>query len=158
MIVSGGENVFPREVEDLLADHEGVVEVAVIGVEDQEFGERLKAFVVLARRPTLSEDELKAHVKSNLAAYKTPREIAFVEELPRNATGKVLKRELRGARAAEVGASRPQIAGFSAATGVACAPPPVVACRAMSEPAVQLKGSARRPRDAWCRPPGPASG
>ena len=95
MIVSGGENVFPREVEDLLADHEAVVEVAVIGVEDEEFGQRLKAFVVVAGGAEVDEDELRAHVKSNLAGYKTPREIEFMEELPRNATGKVLKRELR---------------------------------------------------------------
>jgi acyl-CoA synthetase (AMP-forming)/AMP-acid ligase II len=95
MIVSGGENVFPREVEDLLADHEGVVEVAVIGIDDEEFGQRLKAFVVVAEGAEPSEDELKAHVKANLASYKTPREIVFLEELPRNATGKVLKRELR---------------------------------------------------------------
>jgi fatty-acyl-CoA synthase len=94
MIVSGGENVFPREIEDLLADHEAVVEVAVIGVEDEEFGERLKAFVVLAEGAEAGEDDLKAHVKSNLAAYKAPREIVFLDELPRNATGKVLKREL----------------------------------------------------------------
>ncbi|MBW8059205.1 MAG: AMP-binding protein [Solirubrobacterales bacterium] len=95
MIVSGAENVFPREVEDLLADHEAVVEVAVIGVEDEEFGQRLKAFVVLAAGAEASEDELKAHVKANLASYKTPREVEFMEELPRNATGKILKRELR---------------------------------------------------------------
>ncbi len=94
MIVSGGENVFPREVEDLLADHEHVVEVAVIGVEDTEFGQRLKAFVVAKDGVELGEDELKAHVKANLAGYKTPREIEFLEELPRNATGKVLKRDL----------------------------------------------------------------
>jgi fatty-acyl-CoA synthase len=92
MIVSGGENVFPREVEDLLADHEAVVEVAVIGVDDDEFGQRLKAFVVAEAE--VSEDELKAHVKAHLAAYKAPREVEFVEELPRNATGKILKREL----------------------------------------------------------------
>jgi acyl-CoA synthetase (AMP-forming)/AMP-acid ligase II len=96
MIVSGGENVFPREVEDLLADHEAVVEAAVIGVEDDEFGQRLKAFVVADA--DVGEDELKAHVKANLAAYKAPREIEFMEELPRNATGKVLKRELRERR------------------------------------------------------------
>jgi acyl-CoA synthetase (AMP-forming)/AMP-acid ligase II len=94
MIVSGGENVFPREVEDLLADHEAVVEVAVIGVEDEEFGQRLKAFVVLAEEAEVSAEELKAHVKANLAAYKAPREFEFLDELPRNATGKVLKREL----------------------------------------------------------------
>jgi fatty-acyl-CoA synthase len=96
MIVSGGENVFPREVEDLLADHEAVVEVAVIGVEDEEFGQRLKAFVVLEREDAVSAEDLKVHVKVNLAAYKAPREFEFMDELPRNATGKVLKRDLRG--------------------------------------------------------------
>jgi fatty-acyl-CoA synthase len=99
MIVSGGENVFPREVEDLLADHEAVVEAAVIGVEDSEFGQRLKAFVVVKDGVEIGEDELKAHVKANLAAYKTPREVEFLEELPRNATGKVLKRELHAGEA-----------------------------------------------------------
>jgi acyl-CoA synthetase (AMP-forming)/AMP-acid ligase II len=94
MIVSGGENVFPREVEDLLADHEAVVEVAVIGVEDEEYGQRLKAFVVLAGGAEASEDELKAHVKANLAGYKAPREFEFIDELPRNASGKILKRDL----------------------------------------------------------------
>ena len=95
MIVSGGENVFPREVEDLLADHEAVVEAAVIGVEDEKFGQRLKAFVVLGEEGQISEEDLKAHVKANLASYKAPREVEFLDELPRNATGKVLKRELR---------------------------------------------------------------
>jgi acyl-CoA synthetase (AMP-forming)/AMP-acid ligase II len=94
MIVSGGENVFPREVEDLLADFDGVLEVAVIGVDDAEFGQRLKAFVVVEDGAGVSTADLNAHVKANLASYKTPREIAFLDELPRNATGKVLKREL----------------------------------------------------------------
>ncbi len=94
MIVSGGENVFPREVEDLLADHGAVVEVAVIGVDDEEFGQRLKAFVVLAGEVEVSEVELREHIKANLASYKAPREIEFLDELPRNATGKILKREL----------------------------------------------------------------
>jgi acyl-CoA synthetase (AMP-forming)/AMP-acid ligase II/uncharacterized protein YndB with AHSA1/START domain len=94
MIVSGGENVFPQEVEDLLARHQAVSEVAAIGVEDPDFGQRLRAFVVLERGKQASEDELKSHVKANLARYKVPREIVFLEELPRNATGKVLKREL----------------------------------------------------------------
>jgi fatty-acyl-CoA synthase len=94
MIVSGGENVFPREVEDLLADHSAVVEVAVIGVEDKEFGQRLKAFVVLSADAEASEEDLRAHIKANLASYKAPREFEFLDELPRNATGKVLKREL----------------------------------------------------------------
>jgi fatty-acyl-CoA synthase len=94
MIVSGGENVFPREIEDLLADHDAVDEVAVIGVEDDQFGQRLRAFVVLARDASAGEDDLKDYVRANLARYKVPREVVFLEELPRNATGKVLKREL----------------------------------------------------------------
>ncbi len=94
MIVSGGENVFPAEVEDLLAGHEAIAEAAVIGVEDEKFGQRLKAFVVLRDGKELSEDEVKAYVKDNLARYKSPREVVFLDELPRNSTGKVLKRDL----------------------------------------------------------------
>jgi fatty-acyl-CoA synthase len=94
MIVSGGENVFPAEVEELLVKHEGVAEAAAIGVEDEDFGQRLKAFVVKTRGAELSEDDIKAYVKDNLARYKVPREVVFIDELPRNATGKVLKREL----------------------------------------------------------------
>ena len=94
MIVSGGENVFPREVEDLLADHDDVVEAAVIGVPDDEFGQRLKGFVVLAEGASADEAALKAYVKTNLARYKVPRDIVFLPELPRNPTGKVLKRVL----------------------------------------------------------------
>jgi acyl-CoA synthetase (AMP-forming)/AMP-acid ligase II len=94
MIVSGGENVFPREVEDLLAGHESIAEVAVIGVPDEEFGQRLKAFVVTRDDVEMSEDDVKAHVKANLARFKVPREVDFLDSLPRNATGKVLKREL----------------------------------------------------------------
>ena len=101
MIVSGGENVFPREVEDLLADHEAVADAAAIGVDDEQFGQRLRAFVVKADGADTSEDELKDYVKANLARYKVPREIVFVEELPRNATGKVLKRELAARQPAD---------------------------------------------------------
>ncbi len=95
MIVSGGENVFPKEIEDALARHPEVAEAAALGVEDDDFGQRLRAFVVLEGDSSASEQELKDHVKQNLARYKVPREIWFIEELPRNATGKVLKRELR---------------------------------------------------------------
>jgi fatty-acyl-CoA synthase len=94
MIVSGGENVFPSEVEDLLARLPGIREVAVVGVPDQEFGQRLRAIVALERDASLTERELQDHVRRNLARYKVPREVRFVDELPRNATGKVLKREL----------------------------------------------------------------
>ena len=94
MIVSGGENVFPREVEDLLADHPDIDEAAVVGVDDEDFGQRLAAFVVT--KGSLSEDDVKKYVKENLAKYKVPRDVAFLDELPRNATGKVVKRELTG--------------------------------------------------------------
>ncbi|MGO4258642.1 AMP-binding protein [Marmoricola sp. RAF53] len=96
MIVSGGENVFPQEVEDCLARHEQVVEVAAIGVDDEEFGTRLRAFVVLAEGAVLTEDDLRDHVRANLARYKVPRDFVLLDELPRNATGKILKRELHG--------------------------------------------------------------
>ena len=94
MIVSGGENVFPSEVEDLLSGHKGVADVAVFGVDDEKFGQRLKAAVVKRKGQTVTEKQLKDYVKANLAAYKVPREIQFVDELPRTATGKILKREL----------------------------------------------------------------
>jgi acyl-CoA synthetase (AMP-forming)/AMP-acid ligase II len=94
MIVSGGENLFPKEVEDLMSRHPAVGDVAAIGVDDEKFGQRLKAFVVLDGGKKASEDELKKYVKENLASFKVPREIEFIDELPRNATGKVLKREL----------------------------------------------------------------
>jgi fatty-acyl-CoA synthase len=95
MIVSGGENVFPAEVEDLLAGLAGIREVAVVGVLDDEFGQRLRAVVSLDPGAELSEAQLQDHVRSHLARYKVPREVVFVDQLPRNATGKVLKRELR---------------------------------------------------------------
>ena len=95
MIVSGGENVFPQEVEDLLSSHDSISEAAVFGVDDEKFGQRLKAVVVTKGSKKISEDEVKKYVKSNLAGYKVPRDVAFVDELPRTSTGKVLKRELQ---------------------------------------------------------------
>lgn len=94
MIVSGGENVFPQEVEDCLSRHDQVLEVAVIGMADDEFGQRLKAFVVVVEPRAVSGEELTEHVKANLARFKAPREVVFLDELPRNATGKILKRVL----------------------------------------------------------------
>ncbi len=95
IIVSGGENVFPREVEDLLAGHHKIEEVAIVGVSDEEFGQRLKAFVVAREGAELSERAVQDYVKRNLARFKVPREVVFLERLPRNSTGKVLKRELQ---------------------------------------------------------------
>jgi acyl-CoA synthetase (AMP-forming)/AMP-acid ligase II len=91
MIVSGAENVFPQQVEDVLVRHDAVREAAVIGVEDQQWGQRLKAFVVA---DGVGDRELKAYVKDSLARHAVPREVVFVDELPRNDQGKVLKREL----------------------------------------------------------------
>jgi len=95
MIVSGGENVFPAEVEDLISGHPDVVEATAIGVEDKEWGHRLRAFVVKKEDADLDEDTVKHYVRDHLARYKVPREVVFLDELPRNPTGKVLKRELR---------------------------------------------------------------
>jgi acyl-CoA synthetase (AMP-forming)/AMP-acid ligase II len=94
MIVSGGENVFPVEVENCLARHPEVTDVAAIGVPDEQFGQRLRAFVVVRDRDTVGAEDLQEYVKANLARYKVPRDIRFLDELPRNATGKVLKRDL----------------------------------------------------------------
>lgn len=95
MIVSGGENLFPGEVEELLLTHPAVEEASVIGVDDAEFGTRLAAFVVVRGGASLSEEEVREFVRGNLARYKVPRDVTFLDELPRTPTGKVLKRELR---------------------------------------------------------------
>ena len=94
MIVSGGENVYPAEVEDCLMNHPGVVEAVVVGVPDEEFGQRLVAYVVPAGPRAVTPEELIQHVRANLARYKTPRQVVLVEDLPRNATGKVLRSKL----------------------------------------------------------------
>ncbi|MBY8863058.1 acyl-CoA synthetase [Nocardia sp. CA2R105] len=94
MIVSGGENVFPQEVENLLLERPDVFDAAVVGVDDVEFGKRLRAFVVAEPGSTPDAEEIKAYVKGTLARYKVPREVIFLDELPRNTTGKLLRREL----------------------------------------------------------------
>jgi acyl-CoA synthetase (AMP-forming)/AMP-acid ligase II len=95
MIVSGGENVYPIEVEKTLAAHKDVAEAAVLGVDDEQYGQRLVAFVVLEAGASASPDALKQHVRDNLANYKVPREITVLDELPRGSTGKILRNELR---------------------------------------------------------------
>lgn len=94
MIVSGGENVFPEEVEDLLVRHPAVADAAVVGVPDAEFGQRLAAFVVPAPGASPTEAELRAHVRDHLARHKVPRDIEIVDALPRNPTGKLVRRRL----------------------------------------------------------------
>jgi acyl-CoA synthetase (AMP-forming)/AMP-acid ligase II len=95
MIVSGGENVYPIEVEKTLAAHPEVAEASVLGVDDEQYGQRLTAFVVLAPGASATPDSLKQHVRDNLANYKVPREITVLDELPRGSTGKFLRNELR---------------------------------------------------------------
>jgi acyl-CoA synthetase (AMP-forming)/AMP-acid ligase II len=96
MIVSGGENVYPLEVEKTLGAHDAVRDVAVVGVDDDDYGQRLAAFIVLDDGCDVSAEDLKQHVKQQLAGYKVPREVTFLDELPRNASGKVVTRELTG--------------------------------------------------------------
>jgi acyl-CoA synthetase (AMP-forming)/AMP-acid ligase II len=94
MIVSGGENVFPAEVEALLGSHADVADVAVVGVPDEEWGQRLRAYIVKRPRAAMSADDVRAFVRSQLARYKVPRDVEFVDSLPRNAAGKVVKKQL----------------------------------------------------------------
>ncbi len=104
MIISGGENVYPAEVEDALLAHPAVLEAAVIGVPSERWGEAVQAVVVRTPGETVDEEELIAFVRARIAHYKAPHAIAFVDSLPRNATGKILRRELRDRYG--VGASR----------------------------------------------------
>jgi fatty-acyl-CoA synthase len=94
MIVSGGENVFPQEVENLLIERDDVFDAAVVGVDDSDFGKRLRAFIVSQPGAPQDVEEIKLYVKNNLARYKVPRDVVFIDELPRNATGKLLRRVL----------------------------------------------------------------
>lgn len=95
MIVSGGNNIYAREVEDVILEHAGVQEVAVVGVPDDYWGESVHAVVVCEQGALVTEAEIVEHCQSRLASYKKPRAVLFVDELPKNAYGKVLKRELR---------------------------------------------------------------
>jgi acyl-CoA synthetase (AMP-forming)/AMP-acid ligase II len=95
MIISGGENVYPAEVERVLIEHPAVVEVSVIGIPDSKWGEQVKAVVVVADDAVLTETELVTYARTHLAGYKCPKSVDFVADLPRSATGKVLKRDLR---------------------------------------------------------------
>lgn len=95
MIISGGENIYPREVEEVLYSHPSILEAAVIGVPDEDWGESVKAFVVLKEGKKVSEEEIIDFCKKNLASYKKPKSVEFLDSLPRNPVGKVLKKELR---------------------------------------------------------------
>jgi fatty-acyl-CoA synthase len=112
MLVSGGENVFPAEIEELLRRHPDVVDVAVGGAPDERWGQRVQAFVVRRPRSRLDADAVRDHVRGRLASFKVPRDVVFVASVPRNATGKVIRRELSAAeevhgRASAGNGSRP---------------------------------------------------
>jgi fatty-acyl-CoA synthase len=98
MVISGGVNIYPREIEDHLVTHPAILEAAVVGIPDPEWGETLRAFIVLRDGTTMSEAEVIDFCRRDLADFKRPRSVAFLPELPRNPTGKVLKRELRDLR------------------------------------------------------------
>ena len=95
MIISGGENIYPREVEDVLFSHEAVHSAAAIGIPDKRWGELVHAIVVPQPDSTIQEMDLLVYARENLAGYKVPKSVQFVDELPVNATGKVLKKILR---------------------------------------------------------------
>jgi long-chain acyl-CoA synthetase len=103
LIIRGGYNVYPREIEEVLYEHEGVLEAAVIGVPDESMGEEVGAAVVLKEGKDVSADDLKAYVKGEVAGYKYPRKIWFVDELPKGPTGKILKREIEVPEEAKTG-------------------------------------------------------
>jgi len=99
MIITAGYNVYPAELEQVIAMHPSVAMVAVAGTADEEKGEIAQAFVVPHRNAVLSEEDLIAHCRKHLASYKIPRKVIFVEDLPKNSTGKILRRSLREAQA-----------------------------------------------------------
>jgi acyl-CoA synthetase (AMP-forming)/AMP-acid ligase II len=95
MIISGGENVYPREVEEILYTHPAVLECAVFGVPDDVWGEAVQAAIVLKPGQTATADEIIAHCAESLAGYKKPRGVDFVQDLPKTPIGKILRREIR---------------------------------------------------------------
>ena len=95
MIISGGKNIYPREIEEVLYTHQAVLEAAVIGVPDDYWGESVKALVVLKAGGQATEEEIIALCKKNLASYKKPKSVEFRSQLPKSPTGKILKRVIR---------------------------------------------------------------
>ncbi len=153
MIVSGGENVYPIEVEKTLASHPDVAEAAVIGVDDEQYGQRLAAFVVLNDGASASPDTLKQHVRESLANYKVPRQITVLDELPRSNTGKIVRRDLQGPRRQWRRRRRPLLraARRTRQRRQRCAP---TRPRRISDRGVVLRSAGRPPR--WLRCTWPA--
>ena len=103
MIIRGGENIYPKEIEDFIYTHPKVKDVQVIGVPDEQYGEEIMAVVILREGETLTEDELKDYIRSHMAKHKTPRYISFVDAFPMNAAGKILKYKMRENAVEELG-------------------------------------------------------
>jgi fatty-acyl-CoA synthase len=95
MIIRGGENIYPKEIEDFIYTHEKVKDVQVIGVPDVQYGEEIMAWIVPKEGETITEDEIKTYVKEHMAKHKTPKYVKFVSEFPMNAAGKILKYKMR---------------------------------------------------------------
>jgi acyl-CoA synthetase (AMP-forming)/AMP-acid ligase II len=95
MIISGGYNIYPREIEDVIAEVPGVLEVAVVGVSDAEWGQRVTAMFTMAPGATVSPEAVMEHCRSRMASYKKPKDVRIVEEFPLNSTGKIAKKVLR---------------------------------------------------------------
>ena len=95
MIISGGENIYPAEVENALMSHPDIIDAAVVGIPDDKWGETVKGFVILNEESTISETEIIESTKEKIASYKCPTSINFISEMPRNPSGKILRRELR---------------------------------------------------------------
>jgi acyl-CoA synthetase (AMP-forming)/AMP-acid ligase II len=105
MIISGGQNIYPAEIENALSEHTGILEATIIGVPDPKWGETVCALIVPKQGVTLTDADVVSFVQERLASYKKPRHVVFMDSLPRNPSGKVLKRELRE-RFADLGDAR----------------------------------------------------
>ena len=121
MVISGGVNIYPREIEDHLHTHPAILDAAVIGVPDPEWGETLRAFIVLRDGQAVTETEVIDYCRDGLADFKRPRKVTFLRELPRNPTGKVLKRELRASACARA-ASRIRSSSAPPVTSITARP------------------------------------
>ena len=95
MIVSGGENIYPAEVENALMSHADILDAAVVGIPDERWGETVKGFVVLREGVELKEEEIISYARTQIAGFKCPKSINYVSELPRNPSGKILRKDLR---------------------------------------------------------------
>ena len=103
MVIRGGENIYPREIEEFLFTHPAISQAAVVGLPDAKYGEELCAWIILAEGKSMSDDEVRAFCRESLAHYKTPRYVCFVDEFPQTVTGKIQKFKIREQMIADLG-------------------------------------------------------